>query len=101
MKKRSDKQKAKDRAWKCFADYIKLRDSDWRGICKCCTCGREIELGTQECQAGHLVHGRSNAVLFDERIVHAQCSTCNSKFIGNGEQGKYTLFMLKKGYTDK
>jgi hypothetical protein len=53
----------------------------------------------KEMQAGHFVHGRNNSVLFHEELVWPQCYACN--VCRNGEQGKFTLFLLKKGYTQK
>ncbi len=34
-------------------------------------------------QAGHFIPGRNNAVLFQERGVHAQCYNCNINLRGN------------------
>ena len=67
--------------WKIFSQYIRLRDcikslgAVDRG--KCVTCGRIYPF--KKLQAGHFVPGRTRAVLFDERCVHAQCFLCNMK----------------------
>lgn len=78
-------QKAKDKAWKQFSRFIRLRDClattgdiDY-GIC--ITCGLRFHF--KELQAGHFVPGRGNAVLFDEDITHAQCQKCNVWLYGN------------------
>lgn len=84
----------KDRAWKAFARYIKARDAGTNGMVQCCTCGVGLWWSSNTTHAGHFVHGRGSAVLFDERIVHPQCMVCN--IWGKGEQGRYTLFMKKK-----
>ena len=43
-------------------------------------------------QAGHLVSGRTNGVLFDERGIWPQCYSCNCCRQGMGPE--YTVFML-------
>ena len=71
--------------WKIFSQYIRLRDciktlgAVDRG--KCVTCGRIYPF--KKLQAGHFVPGRTRAVLFDERCVHAQCYRCNVVLEGN------------------
>jgi len=62
----------------------------------CVTCGRYYPF--KELQAGHFIQGRTNAVLFDERLVYSQCFGCN----GNPPKGKggnyveYFIFMEKE-----
>lgn len=85
--------------WFSFARMIKARDADKSGWCLCCTCGKKMRWDSPECQAGHFVAGRGNAVLFDDRIVHSQCAFCNMR---GGEQFLYGLFLKKKyGYTEE
>lgn len=95
-KKKSDKQKAKEKAWVAFSRYIRTRDclrfrnSLDEGIC--ITCKREYPF--KHLQAGHFISGRGNAVLFDERIVYSQCSGCNVHLRGNYVE--YFVFMEKE-----
>lgn len=96
--KRTDRQKAKDRAWDAFSRYIRTRDclrftgDPTEGMCV--TCKRYYPY--PQLQAGHFISGRGNAVLFDERLVYSQCVGCN----GNPPYGKggnyveYFRFML-------
>lgn len=86
----------KGTAWKWFSKYIRLRDClattgdpEW-GMC--ISCGRTYEFF--RLQAGHLVPGRRNAVLFDEDGVNAQCVRCNKYMSGN--TAKYRVVLLKK-----
>ena len=78
---KSPYKKAKDRAWKAFSDYIRLRDclqtTRSPNYCQCITCGKIHPY--DYIQAGHFVEGRGNAVLFDEDIVNGQCKGCNHK----------------------
>lgn len=77
----------KNTAWKWFSKYIRLRDClNTTGnpeYSKCVTCGRIKPFN--ELHAGHGIGGRSNAILFDEEIVHAQCVSCNYHKKGNYE----------------
>jgi hypothetical protein len=43
-------------------------------------------------QAGHLVSGRTNGVLFDERGIFPQCYACNVCRQGMGAE--YTVFII-------
>lgn len=88
---KSAKQKAKEKAWKEFSRYIRLKHSDEGGYCNCVTCG--AKLPWKKMQAGHFIDSRCNSVLFNEKIVYPQCVGCNM-FL-NGNKIKYFLFMLK------
>lgn len=87
---------AKNKAWRQFSIYIRTRDclkytgDPTEGMCVTC----KEWFPFKELQAGHFVGGRTNALLFDEEIVHTQCARCNLYLKGNYQA--YTLFMLKK-----
>lgn len=86
MAKKTDRQKAKEKAWVAFSKYIRTRDclrftgDPEEGMCV--TCKRSYPFS--KLQAGHFISGRGNAVLFDERLVYSQCLGCN----GNPPMGK-------------
>ncbi len=86
----------KDKAWKVFSRFIKLRDCllTTGGIefGKCITCGIELPIG--KLQAGHFVAGRHNANLFSEKGCHAQCWTCNIIKSGNPLQYRRAIIDL-------
>ncbi len=96
MAKRSSKKRAKDSAWSSFSRYIRLRDciattGDYtKGFC--ITCSREYPF--KKLQAGHLIGGRNNAVLFDEEIVNAQCIICN--VYKGGNYVRYAIVMTNR-----
>lgn len=103
-KPKSDLAKAHDKCWKLFSRYIRTRDcirfknSLTEGICV--TCKREYPF--TQLQAGHFIGGRTNAVLYDERIVYTQCYGCNGNppFGKGGNYVEYFLFMMNnEGYT--
>jgi hypothetical protein len=87
----------KKTVWVSFAKYIKARDAGKDGMCQCCTCGKFLAWNDAQTHAGHFIGGRNNAVLFDEGIVHAQCSGCNK--YGGGKPWDYEQFMMNRyGY---
>ena len=79
----------KSKAWTIFSKYIRLKNADWRGYVKCCTCGKTRQWNDR-IDAGHFISRRHNATFFDERNVHPQCKGCN---MGTGEPVKYYQFM--------
>jgi Bacteriophage Lambda NinG protein len=81
----------KKKAWSAFSRFIRIRDADESGNCKCITCGAIKPI--KEMQAGHFIGGRNNAVLFSEFGVHAQCYGCNIGKHGNAVE--YFVFMEK------
>lgn len=103
-KQRTPLDIAKEKCWKAFSKYIRTRDcirfknSLDEGICV--TCKRDYPF--KQLQAGHFIGGRTNSVLFDERIVYTQCYGCNGNppFGKGGNYVEYFLFMMNsEGYT--
>jgi len=91
---KSPEKKMKEKAWKEFSKWIRRRDlcrSD-NGYQPCITCGTVKHY--KELQAGHFIAGRTNAILFDERGVHAQCYGCNVGRYGNSVE--YFIYMEKR-----
>lgn len=95
MRKKTVGQLKKD-VWPVFSKYIRLRDclfttgTTTHG--KCISCGKWCEFN--QLQAGHYVPGRTNNILFDEEIVHAQCSYCNNALEGNHHQYRKAILDL-------
>ena len=102
---KTERQKAKENAWKAFSIYIRTRDcirfTGDPDNGKCVTCNREYPF--TKLQAGHFISGRGNSVLFDDRLVYSQCVGCN----GNPPMGKggnyveYFVFMEKEWGREK
>lgn len=88
--------KAKADAWSEFSRFIRVRDClETTGLAfvgGCITCSRRFHI--RYLQAGHCLPGRSNAKLFDEKLVHAQCRYCNE--VKHGERKKYEYEMIKR-----
>ena len=99
------RSKAKDRAWKAFSDWVRLRDclatTGTREYGICITCSERGDSSWKpykDLQAGHAVGGRGNAVLFHEQLVNAQCGYCNRKppmGLG-GDYGNYAIALIKR-----
>lgn len=62
--------------WYWFSLYVRERDVREWGTC--ISCGKFITMDT--CQAGHFMPARDcgRDLLFDERNVNAECSSCNA-----------------------
>lgn len=88
--------KAKERAWKAFSDFIRLRDSllttGTPHKCRCVTCRGFFSY--QDIQAGHGIAGRAKNILFDESLVFGQCKTCN--VFKGGNYARYHLNLIKQ-----
>lgn len=88
--------KAKADAWSEFSRFIRVRDClETTGLAfvgRCITCDRRFHI--RYLQAGHCLPGRSNAKLFDDKLVHAQCRYCNE--FNHGERKKYEIKMVEK-----
>jgi len=82
----------KKRLWKIFSQYIRIRDADDHGYCKCITCGKRFHW--KEMDAGHFISRAWNNLLFNEYNVNAQCHRCN-RFL-EGEKDLYGKALDKK-----
>lgn len=77
---------------KWFSIFIRLRDSDDNGICKCCTCGKYHSWKEMDC--GHWIKRQHQATRFDERNCAAQCKACN--YFEQGAEAKHELYIKNK-----
>lgn len=89
---KTDRQKLINKLDSIFSEFIRLRDSDHQGICKCITCG-DFKHWTQM-DAGHFVTRDNHATRWEEENVNAQCQHCN-RFKG-GKQYEHGLAIDKK-----
>lgn len=65
-----------------FSKYIRIRDANHNGLCKCITC--DTIKHWKEMDAGHFQSRRYMATRYEEKNCHAQCQRCNQ--YGAGEQ---------------
>ena len=69
--------------WSNFSKFIRARDADERGYCKCISCST-IKQWNDGMQAGHFVsQGSDHAVKYNEINNNAQCVSCNMYKSGN------------------
>ena len=84
MKKKTWLKKKKSHLLKVLQEdyfnvYIRLRDTDEYGYANCISCGKQVQYGTIDCQAGHYIPvSMSSYWRFDEDNVNVQCSRCNN-----------------------
>ena len=81
---RSERMKAVDALDSIFSKYIRLRDSDKNGYCKCVTCPKTGFWTKDGMQAGHFQTRTKYSTRWDEKNVHAQCAGCN--MVNGGQQ---------------
>jgi hypothetical protein len=78
--------------WKWFSLYIRLRDSDEYGYCRCFTCGKIDYYKQMDCGHGH---GRQHmGTKYNEKNNHAQCATCN--WANEGRKDRYAKEVDKR-----
>jgi hypothetical protein len=61
--------------WKAFSNFIRLRDADSEGYCKCFTCGAIRWWTDGDC--GHGIGRQHKGTKYNERNNHWQCKRCN------------------------
>lgn len=94
--KEKDKPKKKNVSeamlWDMFSLYIRLRDADENGICRCFTCGVYRHYKKIDC--GHGIPRQHKGTFLNEKNNHAQCKHCNG-FEG-GKREEYKVEMDKR-----
>ena len=64
-----------------FSTYIRLRDSDENGICRCFCCGKIGHYKTMDCS--HFVNRKHLSLRFNEINCQTTCRACNRFDEGN------------------
>jgi 5-methylcytosine-specific restriction endonuclease McrA len=72
---KTDRQKLINKLDTVFSEFVRLRDSDHQGICKCITCN--VPKHWTDMDAGHFVTRDNHATRWEEENVNAQCQSCN------------------------
>lgn len=75
MRASKTKSLAKKKADTYFSDYIRKRDTDYRGYGQCITCGQWKPYEKLDC--GHFISRGRAATRYDEKNANGQCSHCN------------------------
>jgi len=77
---------------KWFSIFIRLRDSDENGICKCITCNNRSNWRQMDC--GHYVKRQHSGTRYHEKNCHAQCRECN--WLKQGNDSVYKEVIIEK-----
>lgn len=81
-----------------FSIYVRLRDADKNGYCKCISCGKVEHW--KDVDNGHFVNRSHMSTRYNERNCNAQCRKCNRFDEGNnigyirGLIGKYGVRVI-------
>ena len=75
LKRSKNLSSAKTTADIYFSRYIRLRDADTNGLCKCITCETVKDWRDMDC--GHFQSRRYSATRYHEQNAHAKCQKCN------------------------
>ena len=82
----------KRRLDRIFSEYIRLRDADANGCCRCISCGAIHPWKETDC--GHYVNRSHLSTRYDGKNCNAQCRRCNR--FDEGNQIGYTRGLIKK-----
>ena len=93
------KKPSKKYIWeKYVSPYIRQRDANFSGYCRCISCNKVRPW--KEMDAGHFIRkSKGNSVYFLEDNIHAQCTDCNR--FGSMETGHQYGENLKKKIGEK
>ena len=75
--KHPTKKRAKTRAWDACSQWVRLKEADEDGYVKCYTCDTVKYWKGEGMQAGHVIQGRGNSILFETDGIRPQCYGCN------------------------
>lgn len=76
---------------KVFSEYIRLKNANDAGYCRCVTCGKYFYW--RNIQNGHYMSRRYMATRYSEMNCHPQCMPCNVMQHGNIPQ--YRMWLVK------
>lgn len=82
-RKKSNLTRLKLKLWQVISEYVRLRDSDNKGMVKCCTCDEIRYYKGEYMNAGHFFPRKlSPALMYDVLNIHTQCNVCNGSLEG-------------------
>lgn len=90
-KPKSELQKLEKQADDWFSRMVRLRASDSRGMGKCCSCGKFVDIKYNDC--GHFIPRGYYSVRWDSMNAHLQCKGCNMRMMDPEVQAGYRRFM--------
>jgi len=75
-----------------FSHFIRMRDANKNGVCRCISCGNPFFWKDGDC--GHYVNRKHMSLRFSEVNCNAQCRACNR--FDEGNPAGYTIGLKKK-----
>jgi len=87
-------KKLKHDLYTIFSKYIRLRDSDHRGVGKCITCDNKEYW--KYADSGHYIRRKHMSTFVDERNNNLQCKTCNQVRNPEEMEAAYRIAIDKK-----
>ena len=97
--KKSDRQRAIEKADKYCSLYVRLSNADSNGYCRCYTCNKRKH--RKEIQCWHRVGRTSFVVRWDLDNVRPQCVWCNDKRWGNGRPVVFKANLIDEIWIDR
>lgn len=80
---------------KWFSLYIRARDVNDNGVVLCVTCGKPMHWKiSAEC--GHFISRIKKLTRYNPQNAHPQCTRCNHKLYGGGEQFRHGQYIDKR-----
>ncbi len=92
LPRKSSKKALIEKADRLFSQYIRHRDADGRGNCRCVTCERVAPISEMQC--GHFVSRIHKSLRWDDRNAAAQCVACN--MFNEGRKDVYSVRLVEK-----
>ena len=93
-KKKSPRASAKELLDSVFSKWIRLKNADENGYCKCITCS--VVLHWKEITNGHYVKRNVMGTRYVEENCGPQCWGCNAKHLGDGRKDEHALHIMRK-----
>lgn len=91
---KNDHPKAKNEAKQAIQLYVRLRDANDQGYCKCVSCGKLVMWN--RCDGGHYYPAEKSGTCFNELNIHAQCKMCNKRMQDPIINLRYTDTLIKR-----
>jgi hypothetical protein len=82
-----------------FSRYIRIRESNNKGIAECYTCGKKDQWKYLQC--GHYIKRSETLLRWDSRNARPQCINCNCNMHGNIDEYTKNLEIEHPGITEQ
>lgn len=97
--KKSERQKAIEKADKYCSQYVRITNADKDWYCTCYTCLKKKH--RKEIQCGHNISRKYIIVRYDLDNLRPQCYWCNAKHLGNWMVMEFKAHLLDEIWEDR